>query len=117
MQDDFDVTPQWLGHVLRDNNETRKRTRQKHEVKTRFRKPIDMKKEAKLFYLEVMNHKLDDIICLDESSVSSTMITTYSRCKQGRRCVKKTGSNNEPSKPYYKTIKKTDQHCQAQGRP
>ena len=29
--EDFDVTPQWLGHVLRDNNETRKRTRHKHE--------------------------------------------------------------------------------------
>ena len=26
--EDFDVTPQWLGKVLMDNNKTRKRTRQ-----------------------------------------------------------------------------------------
>ena len=41
--DDYDITSQWLGHVLRDNNETRKRSRHKHEPKTRFKKPIDMK--------------------------------------------------------------------------
>jgi hypothetical protein len=28
--DDFDVTPQWFGEVLRDNNLTRKRTRINH---------------------------------------------------------------------------------------
>jgi transposase-like protein/transposase len=90
---DFDVTPQWLGHVLRDNNETRKRTRHKHEPKTRFKKPIDMKKEAEAFYSEVKKHKLEDIICLDEYSVSPFMIKTYSRCKLGWRCVKKTYDN------------------------
>jgi len=48
---DFDVISQWLGHVLRGNNETRKRTRHKHEPKIQFNKPIDMKKDAVNFFL------------------------------------------------------------------
>ena len=37
----FDITPQHLGKVLRDNNKTRKRTRHKHFPKQRYGKNID----------------------------------------------------------------------------
>ena len=37
----FDITPQHLGHVIRDNNQTRKRTRHEHFPKERYKKPID----------------------------------------------------------------------------
>ena len=40
---DFDITPQHLGKVLRDNK-TKKRTRHQHFPKTRYNKPINRKK-------------------------------------------------------------------------
>ena len=36
----FNVTPQWLSKVLRDNNKTRKRTRHEHFPTTKYNKPI-----------------------------------------------------------------------------
>ena len=49
---DFDITPPHLGHVIRDNNITRKRTRYEHYPKERYGKPTDIKKELKTFYKE-----------------------------------------------------------------
>lgn len=92
--EDFSITPQWLGHVLRDNNQTRKRTKHRHEPTTRFRKPIDMKEEHKAFYSKVYDTSLEDIICLDETSVAPFMIKSYSRCRIGKRCVTKTTNNS-----------------------
>lgn len=40
---DFDITPQHLGQVIRDNNITRKRTRHEHDPKDRYGKPTDIK--------------------------------------------------------------------------
>jgi len=37
---DFNVTPQWLAKVLRDNNKTRKRTRHEHFPTTKYNKEI-----------------------------------------------------------------------------
>jgi hypothetical protein len=37
---DFNITPQHLGQVLRDNDKTRKRTRHEHFPKMRYKKPI-----------------------------------------------------------------------------
>jgi len=34
---DFDITQQWLGKVLRDNNKTRKRTRHEHFPSTKYK--------------------------------------------------------------------------------
>ena len=41
---DFDITPQHLGQIIRDNNKTRKRTRHEHYPETRYGKPTDKKK-------------------------------------------------------------------------
>ena len=38
--EDFDITPQHLGQILRDNNKTRKRTRKEHFPETRYGKPM-----------------------------------------------------------------------------
>ena len=43
VEKDFNVTPQWLGKVLRYNNKTRKRTRHEHFPTTKYNKPIDKK--------------------------------------------------------------------------
>ena len=74
---DFDITPQHLGQVIRDNNITRKRTRHEHYPKERYGKPTDIKKELKTFYNEVGKYSLDNIISLDETSIQPSMILEF----------------------------------------
>ena len=88
----FDITPQHLGQIVRDNNKTRKRTRHEHFPKERYRKPIEKQSEMNKFYNKVKQYPLDKIICLDETSVGSALKPTYSRCNLGRRCVIKTSN-------------------------
>jgi transposase-like protein len=90
---DFDITPQHLGKVLKDNNKTRKRTRHEHFPITRYKKPINKKEELIKFYKEVGKYKLNKIISLDETSISPAMIAEYSRCESGKRCVVKTNDS------------------------
>ncbi len=86
----FDITPQHLGQIVRDNNKTRKRTRHEHFPKERYKKPIDKQTELDKFYSKVKQFPINKIICLDETSVGSALKPTYSRCNLGRRCVIKT---------------------------
>ena len=89
---DFDITPQHLGQIVRDNNKTRKRTRHEHFPKERYKKPIEKQSEMNNFYSKVKQYPLDKIICLDETSVGSALKPTYSRCNLGRRCIIKTSN-------------------------
>ena len=86
----FDITPQHLGQIVRDNNKTRKRTRHEHFPKERYKKPIDKQAELDKFYSKVKQFPINKIICLDETSVGSALKPTYSRCDLGRRCIIKT---------------------------
>jgi len=88
----FDITPQHLGQVIRDNNKTRKRTRHEHFPKERYKKPIEKQTELNKFYNRVKQFPMNKIICLDETSVGSALKPTYSRCELGRRCVIKTSN-------------------------
>ena len=90
---DFNVTPQWLGKVLRDNNKTRKRTRHEHFPTTKYNKPVNKKIELTQFYKEIKKYPLNKIISIDETSISPAMIMEYSRCDSGKRCVIKTNDN------------------------
>ena len=90
---DFNITPQHLGKVIRDNNKTRKRTRHKHFPKTRYKKPIDQKTELDKFYKEINKYSLNKIISIDETSIKPSMIKEYSRCDLGQRCIVKTDDN------------------------
>jgi hypothetical protein len=47
---DFNITPQHLGKVIRDNNKTRKRTRHAHFPKERYKKPIEKENEMNKFF-------------------------------------------------------------------
>ena len=49
---DFNITPLWLGKVLRDNNKTRKRTRHEHFPITKYNKPVNKKIELTKFYIQ-----------------------------------------------------------------
>ena len=87
---DFDITPQHLGQVLRDNNKTRKRTRHEHFPKERYKKPIQKKEEINKFFNKLNKFSIDKIISLDETSIGSALKPAYSRCELGKRCIIKT---------------------------
>jgi len=90
---DFDITPQHLGSIIRNNNRTRKRTRHQHYPKERRKQLTDKNKEMEAFYAEVHKYPLNKIICLDETSIGSHLKPSYSRCFIGKRCVIKTNNN------------------------
>lgn len=87
---DFNITSQHLGEVIRNNNLTRKRTRHEHFPIVRYGKPIEKQKELDKFYKKVDEYKLNKIISLDETSIKPSMLKEYSRCQIGKRCVVKT---------------------------
>ena len=61
----FDITPQHLGQVIRDNNITRKRTRHKHYPKERYGKPTDITaifKKSIVFLKIAVKEKIKKII-------------------------------------------------------
>ena len=86
----FSITPQHLGQVLRDNNKTRKRTRDEHFPKTRYKKPIQEKEEIDKFFNKLNKFSIDKVISLDETSIGSALKPAYSRCELGKRCIIKT---------------------------
>lgn len=66
---DFDITTRHISNILRDNNITL--TRFRHEPTKRFSKDININKNIKLFYEKVKQYKIDDIICIDQTSIKS----------------------------------------------
>ena len=89
----FDITPQHLGKIIRDNNKTRKRTTHEHFPTTRYNKIIDKKKELNKFYKKISSYQLNKIISLDETSIQPSMLMEYSRCELGRRRIVKTSDS------------------------
>ena len=65
----FDITSRRISNIVRDNNITLKLTRLKHEPTKRYGKDININKNIKLFYEKVKQYKIDDIICIDETSI------------------------------------------------
>ena len=90
---DFNISQSHLSKVIRDNNITRKRTRIRHFPKTRYGKPIDFKKEMKIFYVKIDKFSIHKIISIDETSINAEITHNYSRCELGKRCVKRTTDN------------------------
>ena len=74
-----------LGRVVRDINITIKQTRLLYVPKTRYKKPIVIKNQIKDFYSKVKQYSLDDIICINETSLNSFMIR--------RKCYEELGKS------------------------
>ena len=81
-----------LSRIVRDNNITLKITRIRHEPTKRFGKEIDINEKIKDFYKEVKKYNLDDIICIDETSIKSLQKRHHCYSDIGKRCVIKTKS-------------------------
>ena len=81
-----------MNRIVNDNNITLKITRIRHEPNKRFGKDIDINKKIKEFYDEVKKCKLEDIICIDETSIKSLQKRQHCYSEMGKRCVIKTTS-------------------------
>ncbi len=78
--------------VINDNNITLKLTRIRHEPVKRFGKDININSKIKEFYDEVKKYKIEDIICIDETSIKSLQKRNRCYSNKGKRCVIKTQS-------------------------
>ena len=107
---DFDITRQYLHDIIRDNNITRKRVTVKHFLKTYRGEERNEKEEIKQFFNEVKKFNINDIISIDESSVSTSLSFNYCREKLGERCIKKT-DNNEVFKKYSLLVAINNKKC------
>jgi hypothetical protein len=87
-----DISTMQLFRVVRDNNITLKLTRIRHEPVKRFGKDIDINSKIKEFYDEVKKYNVDDIICIDETSIKSLEKRHHCYSEKGKRCVIKTQS-------------------------
>ena len=87
-----DISTMQLFRVVRDNNITLKLTRIRHEPVKRFGKDIDITSKIKEFYDEVKKYKIEDIICIDETSIKSLQKRNHCYSNKGKRCVIKTQS-------------------------
>ena len=89
---DFDISTRQLSRVIKDNNITLKITRLRHEPEKRFGKPVNINEKIKDFYETVKQYKLEDIICIDETSLKSLQKRNHCYSEMGKRCVIKTQS-------------------------
>ena len=108
----LDISRQYLSNIIRYNNITIKRATFKHFPKTYrgnirnellrlpsmefSRSPTtssparSKQQELKEFFDVINKFKLEDIIYIDETSVSTSLTNNYCRAFLGDRCVKKT---------------------------
>eukprot|EP00835_Amoeboradix_gromovi_P003046 NODE_189_length_15604_cov_0.314802.p1 type:complete len:270 gc:universal NODE_189_length_15604_cov_0.314802:4917-5726(+) len=89
----FNVTPQHLGQVIRNNNLTPKRIKHGHYHKKRYRREANLRQDLINFYAQTSDHDIDRIVCIDETSLTPFMYRAYSRCNLGDKCIEKTNNN------------------------
>jgi len=89
---DADLSTTQIFRVIKDNNISLKLTRIRHEPTLRFGKEININHKMKDFYEEVKKYKIEDIICIDETSIKSLQKRNHCYSRKGKRCVIKTQS-------------------------
>ena len=87
-----DLSTTQIFRVIKDNNISLKLTRIRHEPTMRFGKEININHKIKDFYEEVKKYKIEDIICIDETSIKSLQKRNHCYSRKGKRCVIKTQS-------------------------
>ena len=106
----LEISRQYLSDIIRDNNITRKRATFKHFPKTYRGNIRNEQQELKEFFDVISKFKLEDIISIDETSVSTSLTHNYCRAFLGDRCVKKT-TNNEVFKKYSLVVAINNKKC------
>jgi transposase len=91
---DLDISRRHLNRIVKDNYISLKMTRYRHEPIKRFGKDIDINKQLKVFYQKVKDYELEDIICIDETSINSLEKRGHCYSEVGKRCIIKSHSQD-----------------------
>ena len=90
--DNFELSKMHIHRIINDNNITLKLSRVRHEPIKRFGKDIDINKKLKEFYTEIKKYNINDVICIDETSINAFQKRNHCYSDLGKRCVIKTTS-------------------------
>ena len=77
-----------LSNIIKFANLTYKKVQITHRPDTRYHKPINYNEEYKLFYSKIKKYNLDDIISIDETSISVGLHVRKGREEIGKRLDK-----------------------------
>ena len=90
----LNISPSHLHRVVKKIGFSLKKVKLEHKPNTCYDKVKDVNILLKEFYLTVNKFKIKDIICIDETSLSSFLIRNYGYSKKGKRCVIQTNNQN-----------------------
>jgi len=91
---DLELSRRHLARIVHDNDISLKMTRVRHEPTKRYGKDININHQLKDFYKEVKKYKLEDIICIDETSINAIQKRKHCYSEVGKRCVITTTSQD-----------------------
>lgn len=81
-----------VSRIIKDNNISLKNTKLRHVPITRFGKNIDINQMLKTFYEKINKYSLNNIICIDETSINALQVRKQCYSKVGKKCVIQTDS-------------------------
>jgi len=84
---ELELSRRHLARIVHDNDISLKMTRIRHEPTKRYGKDININQQLKDFYKEVKKYKLEDIICIDETSINALQKRKHCYSEVGKRCV------------------------------
>jgi len=88
----LNITRRHISRIIKENYISLKLTKIRHEPIKRFGKDININEKIKEFYNEIKKYNIDDIICIDETSINSLQLRHHCYNEVGKRCVIKTNS-------------------------
>ena len=91
---ELELSRRHLARIVHDNDISLKMTRIRHEPTKRYGKDININQQLKDFYKEVKRYKLEDIICIDETSINALQKRKHCYSEVGKRCVITTTSQD-----------------------
>jgi transposase len=89
---DIDISIMHLHRIIKQNHITLKTRRLRHEPIKRFGKDINIQKQIKDFYNNVKQYDINNIICIDETSINALQSRNKCYSEKGKRCIIKTHS-------------------------
>ena len=90
----LNISPSHLHRVVKKIGFSLKKVKLEHKPNTCYDKVKDVNTLLKEFYLTIDKFKIKDIICIDETSLSSFLTRNYGYSKKGKRCVIQTNNQN-----------------------
>jgi len=89
---DLDISITHLHRIIKNNNISLKITKLRHEPIKRFGKDINIQKQIQDFYDNMKQYNINNIICIDETSINALQLRHHCYSEKGKRCVIKTNS-------------------------